>query len=334
MNLESLVIVHLSKRKVEEGNLRTTLALLDPLFERAFRIETCQRVLWVSFKEALPSVIPVLAELERLRGERAYRFLLEATTGLKSEVRGEADVFGQIKQAWAEANSVGGEVAQSLAPWMQKAFEDTKEIRSSCLQNIGSSSYGSLVRRLIRQYANSPAEPVLVLGAGQIAKSIVPWLAEREVWLWNRSRRGLDDLIQELRVKNPNAKIRFIETEEDEAEAFRRAAHLVVCIPFEEAGDARRIRLWREGSAGHAYDRAVIHLGGLRAQSGQWQGVASFHALDDLFAIQKAQEDDRDERFTRAFRACAERAKLRAMSGSISGSLSLPHGWEDLAAFA
>ena len=57
------------------------------------------------------------------------------------------------------------------------------------------------------------------------------------------------------------------------------------------------------------------------------------HELRGIFDITElcdALGVSRSEQVTQARRACAERAKLRA----LGSSLSIAHGWEDLAAFA
>jgi hypothetical protein len=298
-------------------------------------------VLWIygSFVGApagLPEEIP---GGEIFCGVDAYRFLLEVTTGLQSEVKGEADVFGQFKEAWAQAQARLDQSTSSvsvLSPWILKIFEDTKEIRSLYLQHTAGSSYGSLVRRLLKSYRSEESRPTLILGAGQIAKSIAPWLVESqedsELWIWNRTQAAIDVILEEIKVKSPAARARIIGSDSELRDALRKAGQLVLCIPPEVAEDFERVRLWSEGNADQDRERPVIHLGGLKTQCVNWSAVANFHALDDLFALQKAREDARDERIERAFEACTERARLRALPGS-TGSTSLPHGWKDLAVF-
>ena len=103
-------------------------------------------------------------------------------------------------------------------------------------------------------------------------------------------------------------------------------------MQIDEAADDRRIEWFREGGADGR--RTIIHLGALRKQCGAWLNVAGFHSLDELFALQKQQDEARTELFARAHRACAEKARLRGLPGSPGGSVTLPHGWEDLAVFA
>jgi hypothetical protein len=52
--------------------------------------------------------------------------------------------------------------------------------------------------------------------------------------------------------------------------------------------------------------------------------------LDDLFALEKSQGAVRSTQIIQAARACEEKAKLR----SLGSSITIPHGWEDLALFA
>jgi hypothetical protein len=109
---------------------------------------------------------------------------------------------------------------------------------------------------------------------------------------------------------------------EAEMSSWQGARAVVIGVPLDSVRDELR-RLSCPAST------PVIHLGTLRAEAGAWSDMPNFFALDDLFEIQRQAEGVRGDRFTRALRACEERAMLRGMGGS----LSLAHGWEDLAAF-
>lgn len=255
--------------------------------------------------------------LEVFEGVDAYRFLLRVATGLESQIVGETDIFGQLKEAWRKCAD-----GFDTGILMQKLFEDTKDIRSRYLQNLGGASYGSLVRMMLRQ---SPG-PTLVVGAGQLAQSVAPFLLDQEIWLLNRSSEKLQDLYASLILQgqgDQKPRIRII-SKDEEAMAWQEAAAVVVCIPFDTVCDAERVSL-RDGHAG-----PVIHLGGHREEAGVWKALPNFQALDDLFALKKAQGDVRMTQVQQAARACDEKAKLRALGASIT----IPHGWEDLAVFA
>lgn len=311
----------------------------------SFYLATCQRKIWVS-KIGTASLASVHSAAELLAGVDAYRFLLRVATGLESQVKGETDIFGQVKEAWknfvgvAETAEMGGmlQTARDLSSWMQRLFEDTKDIRKQYLQNVGGDSYGSLTRKLLKKFADEKGEigrPVLLIGAGQIAQSVAPWLGS-EIWISNRSRAAAEALRSELIAKT-DASVRILETEEEVAMAWGQAAHAVICIPPSEPEDSQRIALWNAGSASSKKPRALIHLGGVREQLSVWNRKPqsdTLFTLDDLFALQREQNEARQELFKRAERACEEKAQLRSLSALAGASASLPHGWEDLAIFA
>jgi hypothetical protein len=115
-------------------------------------------------------------------------------------------------------------------------------------------------------------------------------------------------------------------SQDDEAQAWREAEQVVICVPFDPNGkDAERVRLRAQKA-----DGVVVHLGGMRAQAGSWTEVPNLFTLDDLFALQKTQGDVRMTQEAQAARACQEKGKLR----SLGASVTIPHGWEDLAVFA
>ncbi len=289
--------------------------------EGYFHLESCQRWLWVGEQDEVdgdwdPSI-------EIFSGIHAYQLLLRVATGLESQIVDETAVFGQLKEAWKKELAVAGETGHPLNCLMQKVFEDTKDIRSRFLQNVGGASYGSLVRMLLRGQSG----PTLVVGAGQLAQSVAPYLLEApevtELWVSNRSQEKREAFVTELRARGSATPVEAVEVE---YAAWQEARNVVVCIPLDELKDQERTQLRKQVRQGGV----VIHLGGQRAEAGQWLSVEGFKALDDLFELQRAQGDVRTVLVTQAARACAEKAKLRGLGASVS----IPHGWEDLAVFA
>lgn len=314
-----------------------------------FWVQTCQRRICVTVASANVFEFPNFFSRDAFsrdvfKGRDAYRFLLEMATGLQSEVQGETDVFGQLKEAWSKFEAEGSACARSLLPWIQKLFEDTKEIRKLYIHHVSSGSYGSLVRRLIRLYSGEASAvdsvqeltgPILIVGAGQIAQSIAPLLAGTELLVWNRTLATAQTMAEDLR-KRHHANVRVLETEEEFKNAWKIAAHVAVCVPFHADRDHQWIQWWKEGLSARpsTTSRGIIHLGGTRDQSGEWNRLPNFHPLDDLFEMQKLQNEAREDQFSKAWKACSEKSLLRALPGSLNGSLSLPHGWEDLQNFA
>jgi len=110
---------------------------------------------------------------EVYQGEAAYGFLLEIVCGLHSPLLGETEVYGQFKNAVA-----GFQVP--LTPWgshlkrfFKVLFEDAKRIRQAHLEDLGSQSYGSVLRRELRGLKR-----IHILGAGQLVQEILPWLTK------------------------------------------------------------------------------------------------------------------------------------------------------------
>lgn len=310
--IEGLRVYHLKKA--------TALTIGPmPVFADAFSLDTCQRRLIVSYHD-LPRF--KIEGFDCSFGQSAYEFLLRFASGLESEVIGEADVFGQLKDAWKNFSANSLQQSRKYSPLFQKVFEDTKEIRSNYLQGTGSQSYGSLVRRFL---ASSEVQLNLsLIGAGKIAQSILPWLSGYRLTIWNRSAERLIEFENERKERGLDSG-HVLVGETQEKTAWLASAQVVVCIPVDSKKDSERLK-WAE-------EKTVIHLGGNRAETRAWKealGEERFFCLEDLFEVLNRQGSARDEMVMRARRACQERAQLRA----LGGSLSLPHGWEDLALFA
>jgi glutamyl-tRNA reductase len=292
----------------------------------AFYLDTCQRVLWVCTEEdfELSGSCVDWSGHDILSGASAYSFLLRVATGLESQVVGETDVFGQLKEAWRK---VSADLNDDVDFWIQKVFEDTKEIRSRHLQHLGGVSYGTLVRKFLKDRVHRG--PTLLVGAGQLAQSVGPFLLDQEIWIINRSLKNAHSLAVELKSEY-SARVRVLETPEEQAQAWTSAAQAIVCVPVVAAADQALVGLWKAGNELAGENRILLHLGAPKSQSGPWRALEGAYYLDDLFELQKAQGEVRSIQVAQAFRACEERAKLRALGTSVS----IHHGWEDLAVFA
>lgn len=307
----------------------------------ACSIATCLREVRVG---ALPAPLqPTTAEcaasgFERMGGVDAYRFMLQLACGLESEIAGETEIFGQIKDAWRDYESADPESAAALRPWMQRLLQDTKEIRSEFVVGLGSATYGSLVRRLLGTEQDGPT---LLLGAGQLAEAVLPYLAG-EVWIWNRHAQRARDLVAQQRDAAARQRIRLIDSMDAELAAWRSAGNVVICIPSDAQRDAARVNQWRANGRMHgrtlqggpAHNGRVLHLGIESTAGTAWDGMTGLATLRDLFALRETQASQRDALLARARRACADKAQLARLDdadGSRPGTAN--HGWEDLAVF-
>ncbi len=96
----------------------------------------------------------------------AFEFLLEIICGLHSPIVGETEVFGQFKNFAKEWQRIEPQRARLI----QRLFADAKEIRSRFLCGVGTQSYGGWLKRNMR------ARRIHILGGGQLAQEIAPYL--------------------------------------------------------------------------------------------------------------------------------------------------------------
>jgi len=326
MKLAELQVLHF-----ESAAFSLTPAELEAAggLQQAWIIATCQRVVAVTAGSAARAQIaerlPVAARAQAYAGAEAYAFLLRFACGLESRLAGETEIFGQIKESWRSFSAAPGLLARQLGSWVQLLFKDTKEVRATQLSSLGSASYGSQVRRLLGATTQGPT---LLVGAGQLAQTVAPWLETRELLIWNRTRERALELARLVQERHATRTCRVLDgSAQAELAAWTQASDVVLCVPADAARDAERIAAWR--SRPRTGGR-IVHLGLGQSGEANWAGVPGLTRLTDLFEMLRAQSDQRGVQLARARRACAEKAVLR----SLGPSATQAHGWEDLAAFA
>lgn len=147
-----------------------------------FRWDTCLRTVAIFPDQLTELAAPIdRSTAELLAGEAAYEKLLELICGLHSPVVGETEVFGQFKEAVQKfrsekSSAAGTTFHQAFQAWSNGLLEDAKKIRRKHLQDFGSQSYGSLVRRELRDLGSSSID---VLGAGRLVANILPWISKK-----------------------------------------------------------------------------------------------------------------------------------------------------------
>jgi len=165
--------------------------------------------------------------LETYRGREAYQFLLEVICGLHSPLVGENAVMGQFRQFRAAAQFPDTAWGNFLRKLMTDALVDARQVRHLHLQNLGSQSYGSLIRRHLKGQSS-----VAVLGAGSLAREILPWLTEARVFYRNWQHA------KDLQTEHPQIQLEQLKM--DDAGWKCETASLVIAAPI----DAQRINEW------------------------------------------------------------------------------------------
>jgi len=319
MKLADLQVLHF-----EGSEGRLSPAQLACLRKGAWVIDTCQRTVVVAAGR-LAVREPLARRSQSLSGTEAYAFLLRFACGLESRMAGETEVFGQIKASWREFSATGCLASRQLEGYVQALYQDTKAIRSQHLSKLGSTSYGSQVRRVLGAPTHGPT---LLVGAGQLALAVAPWLDSTELKLWNRTGAKADELARRVQERHPERVCRVIEGDlQSELEAWRSAGDVIVCVPPDPSRDAARIAAWRSRPERSG---RIVHLGLGEVRDSVWEGIEQLISLTSLYDMLRTQSDLRDLQLARARRSCAERALQRA-PGVASESA---RGWEDLPAFA
>ncbi len=291
----------------------------------ALVLHTCQRIVVLGCLaetvQSLRAQLPAGVHCELHEGAAAYELLLRLACGLESRLAGETEVFGQFKQCWLDFSARRSELASHVSGLMQTLFRDVKEIRSRYLTGTGSASYGSLVRRVLAAPASLAAmgsdnAPVLLVGAGQLAQSVAPWLKGSELWIWNRSAERAEALAAELRRRDEQRVVRVLpSTVEAELAAWRSARDVIVCIPPDRARDPDRVAAWSHprGERGQLVHLGFSDLPARDEDSAAWRVVDPLLHLGHLFEMLRASNEQRAAQLDQARRACADKA-LQALA--------------------
>jgi glutamyl-tRNA reductase len=176
-----------------ESAIRGDLARIAGLQEIAL-LNTCNRVEFYGVSSDASAVEAVqaaycarqkfgVAEFERIRirltGRDAALHLFEVASGVDSQLVGENEIFGQVKEAYAVAQAVGS-TSSVLNRVFQKAFQAAKHVRTHTGISSGTVSVSNVAVDLAANIFGSPSHArVLVLGTGEIGGATAKAFASR-----------------------------------------------------------------------------------------------------------------------------------------------------------
>ena len=155
-----------------------------------------------SFLSAFHKVLPdqLNPSLYHHYDHDAVRHLFRVSTGLESMLLGEAEILGQVREAYLRAHEchVTGPVLNRL---FQGALEIGKRVRAETelgTRPMGVASAGmKLAERIFGKLQDRSA---LVLGAGTISEQVVSQLRDRKIknlYLMNRSREKAEEFAKQ-----------------------------------------------------------------------------------------------------------------------------------------
>jgi len=285
--LERLVIYH-----------STTGQLKNLAFDnhRWVNWSTCLRQMAIGFEEAVSRSLS-----ETYLEADAYRFFLEVISGLHSPIIGETEVMGQFKDLLEKVSQSNLHHKFEFLDFFRSVLKDAKYVRTQVLKDMGSRSYGSLIRKYTKD-----CNHVTFIGAGKLVTKILPWLKEtKDVTV--KCRRP---------EQGQNLKSQFvINVEPIEGRTFGDA--LVIAAPM----SAKTLRDLLKGVHGL---KQIIDLRETSSQDPMGLEIPTI-TLAQLFGEIELKEKDSETKV----------AKARALIKDLALQWTLkaeyrPFGWEDL----
>lgn len=298
-------------------NLRREAKDRMPVILNGLDWQTClRRVLFLNEREnaaliaAAKSDSALAASLEVYRAEDAYRFLLEVICGLNSPLVGETAVLGQFREFVAQAKLPSTSWGNFLRQLISNLLVDAKRVRHEHLQGLGSQTYGSMVRQHVKGLPS-----VAMLGGGQLAKEILPWLiGKTRVRTFCRNAARAQELLSEY------PEIQLDQFVPADAGWNQEATGLVIAAPLKAA----EVERWVEKQS--STFSLCLDL----------RGEAETDPVTLPFAVIKLSElfdALRNERQRLSGRVEAARAEIKLFAQhQVRQAQFRPFGWEDLCA--
>jgi glutamyl-tRNA reductase len=274
------------------------------------RIQFLNRVENSALIEAAERNALVTGSVEVYRGRDAYEFLLEVICGLNSPLLGETAVMGQFREFSSHARFPNTSWGWFLRQLTANVLVDAKRVRHEHLQGIGSQSYGSLVR----QHAKG-MPTVAVLGAGKLAREILPWLiGKTTARLFYRNWQHAKDLLKEY------PEVQLNQYSADDAGWEQRETGLVIAAPMK----ASEVESWVRTQSS-TFSKCLDLRGD--AETDPISLPIPVIKLSELF------DALRTERQRLEGRVEAARAEIKQLVQRQSQQAQFrPFGWEDLCA--
>ena len=129
-------------------------------------------------------------------GLKALEHMCRVCCGIDSQVVGEQEIFGQFKNAYNSAK-VFKTVGKELMIYVEKVFEIAKKVRTETKIGINPLSVSGLSFNLVKEIFENPEnKQVLVIGGGDLAKSIIKNLFDKGL----RSISAINRTIKEIKI--------------------------------------------------------------------------------------------------------------------------------------
>ncbi len=274
-----------------------------------FSLSTCLRKIAVGPSAQLNSHVVNNEQFEVFEGANAYRFMLEVICGLKSPLVGETEIFGQFKTAATQYESVADIGSAPLRRFLRALNEDAKRVRDLHLKDLGSQSYGSLVRKELKGIKH-----VHIIGAGQLTREILPWLGKDGAVVHVHARN--EKRARKALIDFPNIQIHSLS---NSATQFSGLSALIVAAPVEAS--------WLNTWARSLNFEVLIDLRGDSHLDLISLEVSKSILLKELFERITENQNILHERKDRALKEISQAVTVREQHVEYR-----PFGWEDVCA--
>ncbi len=192
-----------------------TLALQFGISE-FFVISTCNRTEIYGFAQDGDSLCQLLCSqtqgsVEKFQeiayvqnGEAAIRHLFNVASGLDSQILGDYEILGQLKQA-VKVSKQHAFIGAYLERLVNAALQSSKSIKTNTSLSGGTVSVAFAAIQYIKEkVAQLDQKKILLIGTGKIGrntcKNLVDYLGPKNITLINRSAEKAQDLAEELNL--------------------------------------------------------------------------------------------------------------------------------------
>jgi glutamyl-tRNA reductase len=225
--MEDIIIHHRPSKKYNQktqtqGSSRGDILSPFPVWR------TCLRQICIIPKHSLNMHYEITQSEEGdefLTGESALEFLIEILCGLRSPIVGETEVFGQFRKFIEQSQSEGFDLYRNGNKWLKFVIQEVKNLRAHHLIGIGVQSYGSLLRKHLKNIRS-----VVIYGSGHLAQEIAPWLSDKEIKIVCRNPEKNKPVFMEAIFAGKKQMITFSNLSflsYDESRAFKSESYVV-----------------------------------------------------------------------------------------------------------
>jgi glutamyl-tRNA reductase len=183
-----------------------------------FILSTCNRTEIYGFADDATKLIEILCsetagsidtfqDLAYIRnGSDAVRHLFEVGAGLESQILGDYEIIGQIKQA-VKISKQHGFVGTFLERLVNSVIASTKEIKNQTALSGGTVSVSFAAVQFIKKHvADVTSKKIALIGVGKIGrntcKNVVDYLGTKNITLINRTEDRAKELANEVGVNH------------------------------------------------------------------------------------------------------------------------------------